>query len=185
VLTLAEPLRHNCMPRLSQLRLSDNPSLGDDGVATLADILRPPCTHCGTPLPVNVDPWKDACQSCGRRGDRESRRSLLALTQLQSLELVGTGVGDAGASALANALGRGGNARALGYVALVSEVLGHEGAHAFACVLDDSYASTHICRLWLSGSFEETTGSGFHALTSACDRRRVHLELAHGFVWGM
>ena len=74
------------------------------------------------------------------------------------------------------------------FVALGGDGIGDAGAIALARALDAgamriAVRSRHA-RLWAFGSFSSAPGAGFRALTSACDRHRVPLELDYGFEWG-
>lgn len=115
---------------------------------------------------------------------RGTPRDAIPLLRLRSLQIDGCGIGDAGVEALAAALA-GFNSRVafLTHVALGSEQTGDAGANAIARALEAEkgalrYAVEQGCaRLQVSGRFSRTHGQGFAALTSACEQRRVLLEV--------
>ena len=182
--TLLVPIRQNALPRLRVLNLNDNPQLGDEGVAALATVLRPPCASCGVPFAIGDNSRTVACRTC--RCVPTYRAT--PLTALRSLEIVGCAVSDAGTEALATALAPGSAAWRLTFLALGSDGIGEAGARALASALDAgamrSAIEMRVARLWSFGRFSSTCGAGFAALTRACDRHGVVLELDHGTEWG-
>jgi hypothetical protein len=187
--TLLAPIQQNALPRLRELRLNENPQLGDVGVSCLAAVLRPPCSHCGKTFPMDCNSKRMACPSCGGRPPSSRRgREATPLLQLRSLELRECCVGDVGTTALATALAPGCSAFWFRFLALGADGLGEAGASALARSLDAGgfrVASEHgYGRMWVYGDFSTTCGDGFTALTAACDRHGVLLELDHGIPWG-
>lgn len=185
--TLLAPMVANALPRLRTLRLNDNPHLTDAGVEALAAALRPPCAHCGASFGIDCDARTSACAACGRTPEAGWLRDE-PFFDLHELELVGCGVGDAGVTALAVALTRGTRAFSLCFLALGADRVGDEGASALAAALEAGAMRRAIERrlgcLWAFGSFSATCGTGFVALTSACDRLGMRLELDHRIPWG-
>ena len=140
----------------------------------------------GMEYPVTVNRHRRACPGCSWVPTMQTTMSY-SLMCLRSLELVDISIGDAGACSLATALGAGCNALMLDDVALVSDAIGEVGAGAFARAVDAGAMKGHDGggRLWLAGSFCQTGGQGFTALTKACDKSGLPLELEHGIPWGM